>query len=123
MKILEINIKPIGKPRMTKSDKWKKRECVQKYWDFKDNINKEAVKQNFQLSNKIQINLYFKPSQSLSIKKQNELLNKPHQTKPDLDNCIKSLLDCLSNADQTIHYIIASKQYANYDKIVITNID
>jgi Holliday junction resolvase RusA-like endonuclease len=120
---LEINIKPLGKPRMTRSDKWKKRDCVIEYWNFKDCLNKEAKSKNFTLSNKIQLEFYFKPVQSLSDKKKKTLINKPHQVKPDLDNCIKSVLDCLCQTDQTIYSITATKQYSNENKIIIKNIE
>ena len=34
------NITPVAKPRMTKRDKWLKRSVVEKYWEFKRNIQK-----------------------------------------------------------------------------------
>jgi len=36
MKELVFDITPMGKPRMTRRDKWSKRPVVQAYWAFKD---------------------------------------------------------------------------------------
>lgn len=119
---LEIKIRPIGKPRMTQSDKWRKRDCVVEYWCFKDYLIREANKQNFLLSNKIHIEFYFKPNVSISLKKQQSLIGKPHQVKPDLDNCIKAILDSLNKKDQEIYEISASKYYEVENKIIIKNI-
>ena len=35
---ITLNIVPVAKPRMTQSDKWKKRPVVQKYWKYKDDL-------------------------------------------------------------------------------------
>ena len=119
--ILEIKIRPIGKPRMTQSDKWKKRACVLKYWHFKDCLINEAKKQNFILSDKIHIALYFKPNKSLSYNKAKQLIGKPHQVKPDYDNCAKAICDALREDDERIYESFTSKYYHEEDKIVITN--
>jgi len=36
-----FNVTPIGKPRMTQSDRWKKRDCVVRYFNFKDEIRRQ----------------------------------------------------------------------------------
>lgn len=35
---MEYDITPVTKPRMTRSDKWKKRKCTSQYWAFKDEV-------------------------------------------------------------------------------------
>ena len=35
---ITLNIVPVAKPRMTQSDKWKKRPATDKYWKFKDDL-------------------------------------------------------------------------------------
>jgi Holliday junction resolvase RusA-like endonuclease len=121
MNELSIDIKPIGKPRMTQSDRWKKRGCVVAYWNFKDCLVDESKKQNFILSDNIDIEFHFKPNESLSEKKKQNLIGKPHRVKPDLDNCIKSVFDCLHTTDQEIYEISARKYYGVKDKIIIRN--
>ena len=39
---ISINIQPVAKPRMTRSDRWKKRPVVLKYWQFKDALKEKA---------------------------------------------------------------------------------
>ena len=39
---MSINIQPVAKPRMTRSDRWKKRPVVLKYWQFKDALKEKA---------------------------------------------------------------------------------
>ena len=41
-----FNIDPCPKPRMTSSDRWKKRKCTDKYWKFKDELKEIAIKYN-----------------------------------------------------------------------------
>ena len=35
---ITLNIIPVAKPRMTQSDKWKKRPATEKYWKYKDSF-------------------------------------------------------------------------------------
>jgi Holliday junction resolvase RusA-like endonuclease len=118
---LEVKIRPMGKPTMTAADKWKKRDCVLRYWDFTKILINEAKKQNFILSDKVHIALYFKPNKSLSYNKAKELIGKPHQVKPDHDNCAKAICDALRKDDQKIYESFTSKYYHEEDKIIITN--
>jgi hypothetical protein len=39
-----FNIDPCPKPRMTSSDRWKKRKCTDKYWKFKDDLKEIAIR-------------------------------------------------------------------------------
>lgn len=48
---------------------------------------------------------------SWSNKKRNEMLGKPHQQKPDIDNLIKAVLDCLCKDDSYIWNVTALKQW------------
>jgi len=38
---MKIKINPLPKPRMVKSDAWRKRPCVVKYWQYKDELKKQ----------------------------------------------------------------------------------
>ena len=37
--MIELEITPTPKPRMTKSDRWESRPCVNRYWSFKEELN------------------------------------------------------------------------------------
>ena len=116
------NIKPIGKPRMTQRDKWAKRDCVNNYYQYKDILTSEALKQKYTLGNNVEILFQLPFPNYWSKKKKKEMVNKPHQIKPDIDNLIKSVLDSLSNNDQTVFKVFAVKSWAEKGKIIIKNV-
>ena len=114
--MLIIPIKPIPKPRMTRSDKWKKRKCTTEYWKYKD----ELAKYDIDLSSGIlNIIFFLKMPDSWSKKKKRENNLKPHNQTPDLDNLIKSVLDCVLNQDNFIYRIKAEKLWSTKNLIVI----
>jgi Holliday junction resolvase RusA-like endonuclease len=109
-----IKIKPCAKPRMTRSDKWKKRPAVLKYWQFCDELREKT--KDLALGNRARIIFYIKMPNSWSVKKKNALNGKPHDQKPDLDNMIK-VLDALFKDDSKIYSIHAEKYWSNEDSI------
>ncbi len=120
--IFEVNILAIPKPRMTRSDRWKERECTSRYWDFKDNLIKKAKSIDYNLSNAFDITFILPFPKSYSKKKREELIHKPHQVKPDLDNLVKSVCDCFCKNDSSIHKINARKIWGEEPKIIIKDI-
>jgi len=119
MRVLVFDIKPVPKPRMTISDKWKKRPVVMKYWAFKDALNLIARKNKFTLPEvyDITFNIGMPKYWSASLKK--DRLNKPHQSKPDLDNLVKAWQDALDEEDMDVWQITARKFWAKKDSIII----
>jgi len=111
----------VAKPRMTRSDTWKKRPCVLKYWAFKDEINIQASEQGFRLGNAYRVEFYVEMPKSWSKKKKAEMKGRPHQQRFDLDNLIKSINDCLMEEDSTIYYFVAVKRWAEESSIHIEN--
>lgn len=104
-----LKINPVPKPRMTQCDRWKHRPCVDRYYDFKDRL--KLLWGDREVPDRL--NLVFKicmPS-SWSHKKKLHFNGKPHKTKPDLDNCIKSVLDCLLTDDSGIYAVYAEKYW------------
>jgi Holliday junction resolvase RusA-like endonuclease len=118
---LEFTGKPVAKPRMTRSDAWKKRPVVEKYWKFKDSINAQAKKQNFKLGRAYKVTFIVALPKSMSMKRKNALNGKPHMLRPDLDNMLKSLNDCLMEEDSSVHYIAARKIWGIGGKIIVEN--
>lgn len=119
---LEFNGVPVAKPRMTQADKWKKRPVVQKYWLFKDRISAVAKKQGFKLGKAYRVTFYLPLPKSMSMKRKGALNGKPHTIRPDLDNLLKSLNDCLMDEDSSVHYIVAQKKWAIGGKIIVENL-
>lgn len=109
-------IDPVAKPRMTRLDKWKKRPCVMRYWAFKDEVEKLKL----QLPEAgAHIRFYISMPKSWSNKKRAEMLGKPHQEKPDLDNLLKALCDALYESDAHIHDVRVTKIWSNSGCICI----
>jgi len=113
---------PVAKPRMTRSDAWKKRPVVMKYWAFKDNINVQAKKQKFELGKAYRVTFYIPMPKSMSIKNKKLYDGKPHLLRPDLDNMLKSLNDTLMDEDSSVHYVVCSKKWAYEGKIIVENL-
>jgi len=93
----------LPKPRMTKSDRWKKRPVVTKYWAMKDKLVEQARDGGYELPDTLHIRIEIGVSKSWSKKKKAARIGKPHQNKPDLDNILKGIQDCLAKDDQYIH--------------------
>ena len=119
--ICKISI--MAKPRMTRRDKFPPpRPCVKKYWKFKDELIACAEKENFVLGGKVYMEFHLPMPKSWSKKKKIQMLGECHMSKPDLDNCIKSVGDCLKDDDQTIHEIIAKKFWSEESTLVLKNL-
>ena len=108
-----IGHKPEPKPRMTRSDKWKKRPIVMRYRAYCDVLNLIDNMLNGKISDIMDtgtVSLTF----FLPIPKSRKKTNKegdPHQVTPDLDNYIKAVLDAICDNDSHIYEIKARKQY------------
>lgn len=104
-------------PRMVRSDKWRKppRDCVAKYWSFRDQIRIAAGQAGIGPGMKIthlDAMIYLPIPASYSRKQAAKLLGQPHTKKPDLDNLCKSLLDALNpEGDQACWSIGLEKRY------------
>ena len=115
--IVTLDIIPVSKPRMVKSDAWAQRPPVVRYWAYKDNLiglwGDREVPQSLHL-------IFTMPMpNSWSAKKQALMLGKPHQTKPDIDNLIKAFFDALLSNDAFIWDVRASKIWGISGKIEV----
>ncbi len=117
MKIYDI--KPVPKPRMTQSDKWQKRPCVVRYWEFKDEVNRL----NMEVDSNQHIHFIIAIPKSWGKKKKLTMAGKPHKQKPDIDNLTKALLDAIHKEDAHIYDVRASKWWGEKDCIAIENIE
>lgn len=117
--ILNIPIPPYPKPRMTQSDKWKKRKCVVNYFLWKDSIN-QAINQ--ELSPAFKIIFTVPMPESWSKKKRAAMIGQPHQQRPDLDNYLKAFLDATLNEDGHIWNVHASKIWGEQGTIRLEEI-
>ena len=107
MTTYNLYITPHTKPRMTRSDKWKKRPCVVAYREFKDKLREKCSEAGLtELKPQLQTLIFYIPMpESWSKKKKQEMLDKPHQQSPDLDNLCKGFWDAMLTQDNYIYSI------------------
>mgnify|MGYP001118839164 CR=1 FL=1 len=113
-------ITPVPKPRMTQRDKWSKRTCVVRYWDFKDEVRRLGVELP---KYGAWVTFYLPMPKSWSSKKKSLMNLKSHTQKPDLDNLIKGLGDAVYDDDSGIWDIRASKWWAYSGAITIDEME
>ena len=114
----EFNITPMGKPRMTRSDRWKQRPVVLRYWTFKDECKAKGLMIPESGSHLIFV---LPMPKSWSKKKKLAMDGKPHQSKPDVDNITKACLDAVYEDDSHIWDIRTSKIWGDIGKIIISD--
>jgi len=113
------NITPMGKPRMTRADKWKKRPEVLRYRAFCDHVRLLGVELP-EAGAHITFILPMPPSWSK--KKRQEMAGKPHQQKPDKDNLEKALMDAIYADDAHIWDSRVTKRWGEVGQIIIGEI-
>jgi Holliday junction resolvase RusA-like endonuclease len=103
VKRITFPITPVGKPRMTQRDKWKKRKVVQRWFAFKDELRRQAGLIGF-VPPPCGMGLRFvlPMPESWSKKMKAGMDGKPHQAKPDKDNLEKAFLDALLEEDSVV---------------------
>ena len=87
---------PLGKPRMTRRDKWARRPCVVSYWAWADYVRWCAG--TVPPAEKVESLSWvamFQPPKSWSKTKRAGVIGTQHRSKPDRDNIDKAVLDAL----------------------------
>ncbi len=104
MKVYEFEISPVSKPRMVRSDRWRKRTITDHYWAFKDELKLKANLAGLHtLPPSIESIVFIVPMpETWSAKKKEEHEGQPHLQRPDMDNFIKATQDCLCTEDKHI---------------------
>ena len=121
MKELIISIDPMGKPRMSRADRWRKRPCVVKYFAYSNRIKEAMLLQGFVPSDKLIFVFDIMMPKSWSKKKKDKMLGEPHQQKSDIDNILKGVLDSMIKKDETVWKICASKRWSAKGQIIVRN--
>lgn len=107
---MKILIDPVPKPRMTKSDRWKQRPAVLRYWEYCDNL-REAVG-DWEVPPRLSLVFHVPMPKSWSKKKKAEMDGKPHQQTPDIDNYEKAFLDALCENDAYVYDLRGQKYWS-----------
>lgn len=116
--MITIPINPVPKPRMVRSDRWKKRKCVTAYWQFKDDVRSHIQS----LPEAFKVIFYIEMPASWSEKKKAKFDGKPHRSRPDIDNFLKALMDAIAKEDGFIHTVNVGKRWARLGRIEIEEI-
>lgn len=102
----------MGAVRQTRADRWKKRPRVLEYHARRDLLRTESNKNKLVLKEEICVTFHITMPLSWSKKKRTQMLGKPHQDKPDIDNLCKFLMDALMDEDKTVWRVWADKYWA-----------
>jgi Holliday junction resolvase RusA-like endonuclease len=90
---------------------------LEKYNDYKSALLELARKKSFAIPEQgVHIIFYFPVPKSWAKYKKEEMHMKLHQSKPDIDNCIKALFDSLMKEDKYIADFRATKKWSNSDE-------
>ena len=112
----EYKITPVGKPRMTRADKWKKHPEVLRYRAFCDEVLPQGVELPESGSH---VTFILPMPASWSKKKRAEFNGKPHQATPDFDNMMKALMDAIYENDAHIWDARVSKSWGETGRKII----
>lgn len=112
----------MGKPRMVRSDVWRKRPAVLSYWAYADDLRLQARQKQFNFPlDGCHIRFLISMPESWSKRKRRELENQPHQQKPDIDNLVKGVMDALLDDDAGVWRISADKLWSVRSGIIVYN--
>jgi hypothetical protein len=106
---------------MTRSDRWKQRPAVMRYWDFCDKLR--GAWGGIELSPCLALVFYISMPPSWSAKKKSLMIGKPHQSKPDVDNYIKAFLDALCVDDSYIYSVKGTKYWSDTGRIEVAQFE
>jgi Holliday junction resolvase RusA-like endonuclease len=106
---------------MVASDKWKKRPCVEQYWEYKDRLR--GLFDAGDLPIPYFLIFVIPMPKSWSKKKRNKLKSKPCESTPDRDNLDKAFLDALFESDAHIYDGRTLKVWGETGRIVVYAID
>ena len=110
-----LDVTPASKPRMTRADRWKKRQSVLKFFAFRDAVKQSPAWKTLQLldMDSFKIVFHVPMPKSWSKKKKAQFEGKPHQQRPDLDNYLKAWKDSVYEEDAVVWHVEATKLWTS----------
>lgn len=119
---IRLPICPVPAPRQTRSDRWKARDCVIRYRDFRDELIWMWGDRQLEIPSRVTFILPMPPSWSK--KKRLAHDGQPHLPKPDADNLLKAFLDGLyrDKNDSVVHSIWPRKRWGEVGEIIVQKI-
>lgn len=123
--IYRFSITPVGKPRMTRADKWLscKAETIRKpvgqYFRYKDGLLMQTKQNKFILKDFLYIVFFIPMPDSWSKKKKAAMVGTKHQQKPDTDNLMKAFCDALDSDDAHVYRMWGDKYWEDHGAILV----
>jgi len=114
--VTRFDITPVPKPRQTQSDRWKKRPCVVRYREFKDQIKALGLDVP---ETGCRLIFVLPMPESWTKKKRAQMNGQPHQQRPDTDNMIKAVLDAVHAEDSQIYHVESLKFWGEAGAIIV----
>lgn len=115
IQVFDIRLAP--KPRMTQSDRWKKRPAVLRYRASCDELRLRGAR----LPHQYIVIIFRAMPASWSAAQRSAFDGTPCTSKPDISNFLKSVEDALHKQDQHIYDGRGRKLWAQGDRLVILN--
>jgi Holliday junction resolvase RusA-like endonuclease len=114
---MKIAVTPMGAPRQTQRDVWKKRPVIVKYHKYRDDL-RDALP-GYQLGMDLNLKFYLPMPKSYSKKKKLELMGTYHDQKPDIDNLAKGFMDAFKTEDKHVAVLHAEKYWSEIGYIEV----
>ena len=109
---------PMGAPRQTRADTWKRRLVVLRYRAYKDRLRAACGRPAVPL--RLYLSFYLTMPASWSKAERARMANEPHRSKPDIDNLAKGVMDALwPDGDAEIADLRARKFWGHTGEIVV----
>jgi Holliday junction resolvase RusA-like endonuclease len=105
-----VLIDPMGAVRQTHADRWKKRDCVLRYAEYKFSLKQKIGE--IPVPDEAHCIFHIAMPQSWSAKKRKLMIGQPHRPKPDRDNLEKAVLDALWENDSAVWKGSQEKRWA-----------
>lgn len=115
-----IDLPPFPSPRMVRSDKWKKRPVVVKYFQWRKDFVLLCKQQGYTLQDVIDIEFIIEMPRSWSGYQKRIMDGKPHKQRGDIDNYTKSVMDSFGIEDGFVWSITAKKYWGIKGVIIIS---
>jgi Holliday junction resolvase RusA-like endonuclease len=115
-----IDLPPYPSPRMVRSDKWKKRPVVVKYFQWRKDFVLLCKQQGYTLQDTFIVTFVIEMPRSWSKYQKRIMDGKPHKQRPDVDNLGKSCLDAWGIEDGFVYKLNAEKYWGIKGAIIIS---
>lgn len=121
---MRFPVTPVGKPRMTKRDRWAQRPAVVRYWAYCDAMRAYAEQEGFEPKEAGMALTFYLPMPTSWSKKKKEAMNgQPHQQKPDVDNLVKAFLDALLGDDAKVWHLAGVQKRWAYEGAIVVKLE